>query len=244
MDLLKLDDYQSWLLRSGDHRLLIDPWLTPKLRFPLGTFERERKLPVSDAGVPTGLLITAPFGDHLDAPTLAPFDRALPVFTNAPAARRLRGLGFTNITTVRAGDTHTFGALTVRFIAPGFPYSHNSLGFLLEENARRAYFETHVIGAKTLAQLPKPLDALISTMESVRLFGIQLSMDAVRAAKAAAALQARVFVPTGIDPGRSTGLLPKLLSVKSDRQAFDAALEESAPGTQCRWLEPGEALTL
>jgi L-ascorbate metabolism protein UlaG (beta-lactamase superfamily) len=238
----KLDDYQSWLLTSGEERVLIDPWLTPVLRFPLGTFRRDRAGDVVHPLHPTALIITAPFGDHLDAQSLDAYDRALPVFTNAPAARRLRAQGFSNVRVVRADEQETFGAMRVRFVAPGFPYSHNSLGLFVEDEGGRAYLETHVVGKASLASLPKPIDLLITTMESVRLFGIQLAMDAERAAMVAAALEAKTFVPTGIDPGRSTGMLSALLWVNSDQRAFTDALARLSPTTRFAPLASGESL--
>lgn len=249
MLLTKVDDYQTWRIDSGAHSLLIDPWLTDTLRFPLGAFVRGRRTTSAAAGAPTAVVVTAPFGDHCDEASLRAIDPAVPVFTNAQAARRMRGMGRAQVRVVRAGDRQVFDdTLSLSFVAPGFPYSHNSLGFCVEERrgevTKRVYFETHVVGAAALRSLPRPIDALVSTMESVRLFGIQLSMDAARAAATVAALGAKHFVATGVDPGSATGLLPALLYVRSDRRAFERELAAAAPETKGVFLQPGEAIAI
>lgn len=249
MRITKLDDYQSWYLEAGGARVLVDPWLTEDLRFPLGMFHRTHELRGHDTIKPTHLVITAPFGDHLHPPTLALLDKTIPVLTNGAAAKRMRALGFHDVTTQRAGDVRDLAAgVSLRFVAPAFPYAHNSLGFLLEEtnagHTTRAYLETHVVSPKAMEALPKPIDAVLTTAENVRLFGIQLAMDTRRAAHVAKTLAAKHFVPTGVNPGKSRGVLPALLFVRSDREAFTSALAAIGAQTPVQWLAPGEALEL
>jgi L-ascorbate metabolism protein UlaG (beta-lactamase superfamily) len=249
MRIVRLDDYQTWYLQVGESRILVDPWLTPTMAFPMGMFHRTHTLVGHESLAPTHLIVTAPFGDHLHAPSLQLLDKSLPVMTTPAAAKHVRKLGFTQVIDSKAGDTHVLSSgVTLRFVAPGFPYASNSLGFLLEEThgdrVTRAYLETHVVSKATLESLPKPIDALLTTAENVRMFGIQLAMDVRRAGRVAAALQVRHFLPTGVNPGKSTGMLPKMLFIRSDKAAMAQSLAEASPSTEIHWLEPGEGITL
>ena len=59
------------------------------------------------------------------------------------------------------------------------------------------------------------IDACIMTIDKVKVFGIvQVSMDIEQAKSAQLALNAKHFIPTGIAPSRTKGLISYLLSIK------------------------------
>ncbi len=70
MKLIKADDYQTWFIEKDNKSIIIDPWLTKTLQ-PEGTFfiQRRKKNPtcLSEDQVKniSGIVITAPFEDHL-----------------------------------------------------------------------------------------------------------------------------------------------------------------------------------
>jgi L-ascorbate metabolism protein UlaG (beta-lactamase superfamily) len=254
MRITKLDDYQSWMFEAGGKRIALDPWLTDVLTFPGGPwiFERRRKsmpaftpqsLPALDA-----LIISAHFGDHMHPQTLKALSKNVPVFTTRQAAPKLRKLGFHQVTSVAHDEQLTIGqSVTLRAIAPGFPYASNALGFVLEECAtnQRLYFEAHTTNESRLAQLPHPVTAMMTPVESVRIFGIQFSMDAAKALRSVEQLKPRVFFPTGIEPSRGTGLLGKtLLSCKGQLEDFTQALKQAQIGTRVANPGPGEFVDL
>ncbi|MBT6179920.1 MAG: MBL fold metallo-hydrolase [Deltaproteobacteria bacterium] len=254
MRITKLDDYQSWMFEAGGKRIALDPWLTDVLTFPGGpwVFERRRKdvpayspqsLPALDA-----LIISAHFGDHLHPETLQALSKDVPVFTTRQAAPKLRQLGFGQVTSVAHDEVLPIGqSVSIRGIAPGFPYAANALGFVLEENAtnQRLYFEAHTTNETQLTQLPQPITAMMTPVESVRIFGIQFSMDAARALRSVQQVNPRVFLPTGIEPSRGAGLFGKtLLSCKGRLEDFSQALEQSKLETRLENPQAGEFVDL
>lgn len=150
MELRRLDDYQSWALEQGGKRLLIDPWLTEEMSLPPGhwLFGRRRPAPspVTDWLPADALVLTAHFSDHLHPKTLSLLPKRLPVFASRGAAKEVRALGFTQVTALRDGERATlWPGLELEAVAPGFPYTHNSLGYAFTAEGKRLYFETHVV---------------------------------------------------------------------------------------------------
>jgi len=60
-------------------------------------------------------------------------------------------------------------------------------------------------------RIVKPITAMMTPVESVKLFGIKFSMDAARALHSIQKLEPVFFLPTGLEPSRATGLFGKLL---------------------------------
>jgi len=85
----------------------------------------------------------------------------------------------------------------------------------------------------------------MTPVESVRIFGIQFSMDAARALRSVQQVKPRVFLPTGIEPSRGTGLFGKtLLSCKGRLEDFSQALEQSKLETRLENPRAGEFVDL
>lgn len=251
MKLTKIDDYQCWFLSLGQVSVLIDPWLTPEMRIAGGLFTRVHQAANPIPSLPERpdyLIVSAHFGDHLHPPSLGGY-REVPTFSTKRGAAKLAKLGFRQVHTLRAGDTRCLSNnVSLQIVAPGFPYASSSLGLLFHEQTsngvRRVYLETHVTDERELARLPKPVHALVSTAESVRLFGIQLSMDEKRAARATLLLGASRFIATGVAPSASTGVLAALLSIRSTPGALQAELVKSGAVAKAHWPQPGETIEI
>ena len=75
MKIIKADNYQTWYLENNNNAILIDPWLTNTLQ-PEGSFFIQRKknnsscLSKVEIGKVNGIIITAPFEDHLHLETI------------------------------------------------------------------------------------------------------------------------------------------------------------------------------
>lgn len=245
MRVVRLDDYQSWRVDVGGLRVLVDPWLTTEMTYAFGLATRRRAFAPPEAERQADLLIlTTHFGDHLHPPSLALVPKTLPVWSTAAGCRRLAGLGFARaqVATLRQAVPLGPGA-SLTFVSPGFPFSTSALGLVFEEAGKRAYLEAHVTTERRLGQVGQ-VDLLVSTAESVRLFGVQLSMDARRAARMAVAAGARVVAPTGLHPHVTKGVLPSLLSIRSEPDALQRELERFGSPAMARWLKPGEAVEL
>lgn len=250
MEIVRLDDYQSWLLRLRDAsgrlvQIVVDPWLSS--RFVVGAawlFAREHAdapLDLDAIGPLDAAIVTAPFSDHCDLATLARLPATLPIYTNAAVARRLRRRGRTS-ELVAAGSTCTPApGIELHFFAPARPYERDSIGFVVREQASGSVlgFETHVVDAAVLAE-HGPLDVLVHPVESVRLLGRRLVAGPLAAAEVAAATRARSFVPTGSNPQRSQGLLSKLLRVRGSLDELASALAGQGARTRVVALAPGE----
>ncbi len=249
--ILRVDDYQSWLVETGSTRVLIDPWLTSQLSLPPGPwmFCREHaEAPAREALAlrrPDLLIITAHFGDHLIPESLRRLDAATPTITTRAGARMLRRLGFTDVTVATEGHHFPIGAgAELRILAPGFPYRHNSLGLLFSEGAHRLYLETHVTPPRPDPALDEGVDLLVADLESVRLFGVPITIGAHRVLETLRQVPTRAFMPTGVEPARATGLLRHLLRIRGDWRSFPAQL--AAAGLQVPMLAPavGEAVVI
>ena len=250
MRLTRLDDYQSWLLEVGGRRIAIDPWLTHELSLPPGhwLFGRRRdRVPIAKETIADvdALLLTGPFSDHCDPQTLSVLPRALPAFANAPAARRLRRLGFTQVTTLRDRETAApFEHVSIEGVQPGFPYRHNSLGYLISEPGARLYFETHTVDLRRHAARIIGVDVAVLPVQGVWLLGIPFVMSAERALEVTRAIAPRVVVPTGNDPHKAHGLMSRaMLWTRGSISDFATLLAQSGSTTTFSNPSPGESVT-
>lgn len=249
MHLRRLDDYQSWMIEVGDKKVAIDPWLRDELVLPPGPwmFRRTRTLPPGGPQAIAGadaLVLSAPFGDHCDEATLEVLPRKVRVLASAGAAKRARGMGFTDVTVLADGDRgDVFEGLRLEAVAAAFPYAKDSLGYVFESHGKRAYLETHVVDLKHRARL-EGLDAIIMPVQGVRLLGLGLAMSPTRAIETLRALAPKRAFVTGENPQAVTGLLSKVfLFYKGSVPSFVARAKEEL-GLDVTSLGPGEAVAL
>jgi L-ascorbate metabolism protein UlaG (beta-lactamase superfamily) len=247
--LTRLDDYQSWLLETRGRRLVIDPWLTHSFRVPPGhwLFGRRREVvstPKEAIAEVDALLLTGPFSDHLNPETLAVLPRGVPAFANPPAARALRRLGFTRVTPLRDGETaQPFEGLTVEAVQPGFPYRHNSLGYLLRDAQARLYLETHTVDLARQGARVTGVDLAVLPVQGVRLLGVPFVMSPERALEVTRVLAPQVVVPTGRDPQRAHGLLSSaMLWCRGTVEDYARLLAASGLSTRLATPAPGDAV--
>ena len=86
MQIIRADDYQSWLYSNDGDLVAVDPWLTktqvfPKLSWLLYRESTNQAFLVKNNLIAkvTHLIITAHFSDHLDAESLSMFDLNIPI---------------------------------------------------------------------------------------------------------------------------------------------------------------------
>jgi L-ascorbate metabolism protein UlaG (beta-lactamase superfamily) len=248
MELRRLDDYQSWALELGGKRLLIDPWLTEEMSLPLGhwVFGRRRPAPMPMTNwLPVdALVLTAPFSDHLHPGTLAMLPKILPVFASRGAAKEVRALGFKQVTALRDGERAVvWEGLDLEAIAPGFPYTHNSLGFAFTAGGQRLYFETHVVEPERAKARLGKVSLLVAPVQSVRLLGIPLSAE--RALEVARVLTPTKWVPTGNDPHLAHGAFSRtMLFYRGAVGDFASLLRSSGVPTELVEPAAGQSVSL
>jgi hypothetical protein len=164
--------HQGWLVQGGRTRILVDPLLTdeyspgfsaeiyPPRRFAV------RRFPPVDA-----VVLSHEHADHLNLPSLALLDRAVPIVLPARSARALRdavaGLGF-RVLSSRAGDSLTVGDLDVVLFGGVTPHGQldwevTNLQILIADHGRHGSFFTYVDGwptAQTLAAVRRRVGRL------------------------------------------------------------------------------------
>ena len=151
----------GWLLEFGSLRLLVDPWLTGRLEFGLGSWFFEGTLaqplpPPQDLDL---LLLTQGLPDHCHPPSLELLPRQLPVIASAAAAQRAQALGFTAVQALKPGQQCHVGPLLVEATA-GAPVPQVENGYLLHHPEGSVYLEPHGFLAADLP--PTQLDAVIT----------------------------------------------------------------------------------
>ncbi len=246
MELRRLDDYQSWALEIGGKRVVIDPWLSDEMSLPPGHWlfgrRREAPKPITTWLPVDALVLSAHFSDHLHPATLKQLPPQTPVFASKVAAKHARKLGFTNVTALSDADQATvLPGLTVTAIAPNFPYSHNSIGFLFEGDGSRLYFETHIVNFERAKTRIGEVDCLVAPMQSVRVAGIPFVQSLERSVEVAKVLKPKQWLPTGDDPKLAHGLFHSLLiSYRGELPEFAPMLKAAGLETQFLTPAPGE----
>ena len=231
----------GWLLELGGRRILVDPWLTGPLVFPPGAWLLKGELP-QDQPVPEDLdllLLTQGLPDHSHPDTLRILDKNVPVVGSAAAGKVVERLGFQRINTLRPGETHRVGDLSVRATAgAAVPMVEN--GYLLDWPGGSLYLEPH--GVLDPELLSRKVDTVITPVVDL---GLPLVGSFITGATVMPALN-KQFRPTtvlAITTGgdvRFSGLISRLLD------GGDAPQASAEPADDCALVTPtvGEPIPL
>lgn len=247
----RLDDYQSWCLRIGGQRLVVDPWLVDDLEVGRDGrwFRRVHSRPVAlrprDLEPPDLVVLTSALGTHAHRRTLAALDRSLRIVGPPAAVSVARRLGFRSTIALGAGSRVVLdGRLALTGIRPGFPFGSISVGVLFEslQDGVRIYLEPHLAPGHN-AVLERGVDVLITPVERVRMLGVTLSMGVDQCVGLAKRLRARWVLASGSRAGESRGWLPeRLWRLEGGAEAFEAEMSLHIGEGRGRELEPGQRL--
>ena len=219
MQIIRGDDYQSWVYANHDDLIVVDPWLTNKQVFPglnwllhRSALQESYLVKNNLINKVTHIIITAHFSDHLDLDSLNQFDKDIHIFTTHEASKVLIKNGFKNVTIVKINQSYELGSLRLRIYQAGKPYHSTTFAYSLEDGNAKVFHESHMFNKNLVIE---DIDACIMTIDKVKVFGIvQVSMDIEQAKSAQLALNAKYFIPTGIAPSRTKGLISYILSIK------------------------------
>ena len=219
MQIIRGDDYHSWVYAHHDDLIVVDPWLTNKQVFPGLNWLLHRSAVKESYLVKnnlinkvTHIIITAHFSDHLDLDSLNQFDKDIHIYTTHEASKVLIKNGFNNVTIVKINQSYELGSLRLRIYQAGKPYHSTTFAYSLEDGNAKVFHESHMFNKNLVIE---DIDACIMTIDKVKVFGIvQVSMDIEQAKSAQLALNAKYFIPTGIAPSRTKGLISYILSIK------------------------------
>ena len=219
MQIIRGDDYQSWVYSNQEDLVVVDPWLTKKQVFPKYHWLLTRES-TQDAYLiknnlvkkVTHIIITAHFSDHLDLDSLKLFNNDIPIYTTLEASKVLAAAGFINITVVNIDDEYMLNSFKLKIFKAGNPYNSTTFAYLLSNTRAKVFHEPHMFNNKTVVD---KVDACIVTVDMVKVFGlVQVSMGLNQARLVKSKLNAKYFIPTGIAPNRTKGFISYFLGIK------------------------------
>ena len=240
MQVIRGDDYQSWVYAHNEDLIVVDPWLTTKQVLPglnwllHRSASRESYLVKNNLITKvTHIIITAHFSDHLDLESLNKFDKDIQIYTTHEASKVLIKNGFKNVTIVKINQSYELGSLRLKIYQAGKPYNTTTFAYCLDDGNAKVFHEPHMFNKNLEIE---DVDACIITVDRVKVLGIiQVSMDIEQAKSVQLALNSKYFIPTGIAPSRTKGLISYILRIKENYLENDIL-------TVCR--EMGDTLSI
>jgi len=141
-------DSNSWLIEIEGINILLDPWLIDNLIF--GNLDWLIKGTKKTTIIPDKIdliLLSQGLEDHAHPPTLKMLDQNLPVVASSNATKVVENLGFTNINTLKHGESFTFLDRIKITACQGSPVGPTTIenGYLIEDltNQKTLYYEPH-----------------------------------------------------------------------------------------------------
>ena len=219
MQIIRGDDYQSWVYSNKEDLVVVDPWLTKKQVFPkyhwlLSRESTQEAYLIKNNLVKkvTHIIITAHFSDHLDLDSLKLFKNDIPIYTTLEASKVLAIAGFTNVTVVNIDGEYKLNSFKLKIFKAGKPYNTTTFAYSISNIRTKIFHEPHMFNKKTVVD---NVDACIVTVDRVKVFGlVQVSMGLNQARLVQSKLNAKYFIPTGIAPNRTKGFIRYLLGIK------------------------------
>ncbi len=141
-------DSNSWLISIKEINILLDPWLVDNLIF--GNLEWLIKGKKENSIIPEKIdliLLSQGLEDHAHPPTLKILDKNIPVVASPNASKVVKNLGFTNIKTLKHGESFRFLDQIEIKALPGSPVGPTLVenGYILQDltNNQTLYYEPH-----------------------------------------------------------------------------------------------------
>ena len=221
MKIIKADNYQTWYLENDNNAILIDPWLTNTLQ-PEGSFFIQRRkinsscLSKVEIGKVNGIIITAPFEDHLHMKSINMLTD-IPIYTSNIVKRQLIKNKTQNRIHILSEQTTNVNNLNIKALPTSYPYFSTTFSLLIKDDKENSVFhEGHRVNFKYLIKNNIKADVAILTAEESKLFGfIQLGMNYRNTIKAVNLLGSSQLFITGNNPDKTLGFIKKFLTTKS-----------------------------
>ena len=221
MKIIKADNYQTWYLEHNNNAILIDPWLTNTLQ-PEGSFFIQRRknnstcLSKVEIDKVNGIIITAPFEDHLHLESINML-ADIPIYTSNIVKKQLIKNNIQNKIYILSEQTTKVNDLNIEALPTSYPYYRTTFSLLIEDNKGNSVFhEGHRVNFKYLNENNIKAEIAILTAEETKLFGfIQLGMNYRNTLKAANILGSSQLFITGNNPEQTQGFIKNFLKTKS-----------------------------
>jgi len=244
-------DSNSWLIEAAGKRILLDPWLVGSLTFGNAPwfFKADRRSPQPIPEQIDFILLSQGLEDHAHPETLKAMDRSIPVIGSPSAAKVVKELGFTTITSLSHGQIFTIPDLIqIRAVkgAPVGPTTHEN-GYILQDLVENTslYYEPHGFHSPEIQEFA-PVDVMITPILDLKLplFGsiIKGQTSAVQAAKF---LKPQLILPTAGDGDLIySGLLVKFLQAEGNADSLRSLLSQNQISAKVYEPIPRETITV
>ena len=158
----------GWIIEFSDTKIIIDPWLTGDLVFPLGNWFFKGSL---EKDIPTPnninlIVITQGLSDHCHLPSLDKLPKDLDIICPKSAIKSLNSLNFSSIIQIEPNNTLKYGNLDIEATS-GAPVPQIENGYIIEHKEGSFYIEPH--GFLDSKIKPRKLDAVITPTKDIGL---------------------------------------------------------------------------
>lgn len=245
-------DANSWLMESGDWRILLDPWLIGDLVFANAPWlvKGSRQQPVDIPQNIDLILLSQGLADHAHPETLRHLDKSIPVAASPDGADVAKGIGFESVTVLEHGKTVSLKeSLKIR------TFEGAVVGPLKKENAYvisflsegvSLYYEPHGYPDSDHLKALGAVDVAITPMADQNLMGVApVIRGGVAAPEIARLLTPKVMLPTA-EAGKVSydGLIAPTLTTKGG--AAEMRSRFASEGKDIRVIQPvsGETIEL
>lgn len=241
----------SWLIELEQQRILIDPWLVGSLVFGNlpWLFKGDRSKPLASLPDKIDLiLLSQGLEDHAHRPTLEQLDKTIPVLGSPNAAKVVKQLGYTQVTSLTPGQTFTLtNQIEIRAM-PGAPIGlqvENSYLLKHLDSATTLYYEPHGFPPSELKNYA-PVDVVISPVVNLELpLAGAIIKGNTTALQLAQWLKPQVFLPTAAGGDVAyEGLINSLLHTVGSVDELRSQLAKHNLPTQVIDPQPGEPVEL
>lgn len=250
MNLTYLDS-NSWLIEMDGKRILLDPWLVGDLVFnnQAWLFKSTKNHPQPIPQNIDLILLSQGLEDHAHPPTLKELDHDLPVVASPNAAKVVKKLGYTNVTSLAHGEDFQLGEQIEIKAVPGSPIGPTLTenGYIIKglESGKSIYYEPHGNHSDTLKEVA-PIDVIITPLIGLKLPIVGAVIKGQEAAlKVCQQLNPQVIISTAaggdID---SEGMLVSIIEADGDLEKFNRLLQQNDLSTRAIDPQSGETIEL
>lgn len=247
-------DLNSWIFQLGGCTILVDPWLVDPMVFYglpwLFTAYHNVPLAFTPETLPPIdlILISQGLDDHCHLPTLEKLALTLPVVASPTAAKRVKPVGYQQVTELANWQTFAWGETLEITAVPGAEIQPGQVenGYLLRDRTtgETLYYEPHLCPPpEQITQRIQHVDVAVTpvTGQIFPLMG-QIIMGPQQAMQIAETFKPRFFLPTSLGNIRTSGILPLMIKSVGSIEEFRDRLLASGLQTQFLYPAPGETV--
>ncbi len=244
-------DSNSWLIEIAGKRILLDPWLVGSLMFNnlewLFKGIKSASYPMEE---PIDLiLLSQGLEDHAHPPTLKELDHNIPLVGSPNAAKVVKELGYTQITSLSHGETYTLDKAVSIKAVPGSPIGPQLTenGYIITDlvNHNRLYYEPHGYHSPILKD-ETPIDVVITPVVGISILHVLPVLQGQKTTLELCQWVKPQFVLPTAAAGEVEyeGMLTAVLKTEGTIEDFQQMLAQNNLSTQVLTPKPGESIDL